>query len=1143
MRFISARYRFLVPALAAVFLLAIHPSSAFSQAGGPVTKGFFIERFFLNKFSRSPSARAYIPTMASYLSPAERYAAVVRRLNEKGVILLTGSKPGDLLTRVEHISLTYLLAGGVPGKNFAEMKGFLKDRGAIDASDIGFIKSFQGDATVTRKGTENPLKISGAEPVRFLDLDETDFDARLELQFDDGSTITIGEDTSLTIDEMVFDPKTNLRKISLRLAVGTLRVSAAKNTNPNSSLNVVTPTSVAGVRGTDFNVLVAENGATRIITFEGAVSVRAVLPSESRPQSREEAGPGAKPGLVAGTPTVPAEESAEESAEEPAESRPESREEARPGAKPGVIADTPKEVIVKAGQTMTMEPGTTAVGLVKTATESQIREVKAATRITRPATVASVSAAETSQTDTIVQVNIMKSKTNTVQSAEKTAKLTKNEPIKDEKGVAINEVADNETLTTPTSPTREAGRLTGLSGVALKRSYLALSATKKATRFGTLTFAQQKDLLSQLTRTQTRNLLVALKLTPPFTAVRILKVLDSQLDFGAAITPTQAGRVMDNMTASQAVAQINCNDLHRRCIFESGSVTGDIFSGGAETVFTASGKVFADALTLELDRIAKAGGTLSVPNTPSVQLQMLLPTASKDFLYSTDPTHDFGAGAGGDVSLHDFFVGKEIPFIFDKQIPRTVNIANQIVQDAFNGRLRPAVYNKNGGFQAGQLRRATEGVIGDSNPLRINTATRQSALNNNGFLAYAVQVEEDIVNSAALAVSTLTSAGANHAEGELDNLVNTQLALSTIRARDALIAQNTDARAGLVTFASNGSRVRVQQYVYRPPGVTDELRMTSISLFDLDTDQGLSYTDLRVVFKSGELTGKSAIQIRNLPWNEYFSVFYTGGHPDATDCSNIPCEPAIGSPLGSPEVESLIMEMGNDGKDFIREAWTGFAAPHSGGIAKNFQGDSHPEGRQYRHQHPKKITLVVKGTSTTSKTFTVGNGLTNVSFDPRAGADEAACGAADLTCTASIPSGQFRVIPDIFGVYSPNVVAPKGFHYVVNDAGTNRNYPIGFRVLGDSTSSADAGVQLDTCGPGGSETCSALRFNTIWDAFRINMNNNLNNPNSLPTINIGSNVLQVRAAKFGDGEQVLNQPIINVLIPWPRMIWRGEANF
>ena len=49
-------------------------------------------------------------------------------------------------------------------------------------------------------------------------------------------------------------------------------MKAAKNTHPNSKFNVITPSTVAGVRGTDFSVFAGQEGATRVEVYQGIVS-------------------------------------------------------------------------------------------------------------------------------------------------------------------------------------------------------------------------------------------------------------------------------------------------------------------------------------------------------------------------------------------------------------------------------------------------------------------------------------------------------------------------------------------------------------------------------------------------------------------------------------------------------------------------------------------------------------------------------------------------------------------------------------------------------------------------------------------------------------------------------------------------------
>lgn len=138
---------------------------------------------------------------------------------------------------------------------------------------VGRVKSFKGNITVTRAYTKESLKVEGNLPLMFRDVNETEFDSQVELEFIDGSTLFIGEDTVLTIDEMVFEPKTGRRSAKLNLKSGTIRLNAAKNTNPDSKFEVTTPSLVAGLRGTELTVSVDKAGNARVITLEGAVAV------------------------------------------------------------------------------------------------------------------------------------------------------------------------------------------------------------------------------------------------------------------------------------------------------------------------------------------------------------------------------------------------------------------------------------------------------------------------------------------------------------------------------------------------------------------------------------------------------------------------------------------------------------------------------------------------------------------------------------------------------------------------------------------------------------------------------------------------------------------------------------------------------
>ncbi len=512
----KVEFRIFAAAIFSVFAAGMFPASSWGQAAAPggVTKGAFVQRYFLDKLKRPPAARKFVPNDIEKLDQEKRYEAVAKSLANKGVMTLLGSKPEQPLSRVEYITLTHLLAGGSPGKSLAQQKAYLKERGVLNKADIGHIKAFQGDISVTRDGKEKSIKLTGAEPVLFRDLDETDFGARLELQLDDGSVLTIGEDTALKIDEMIYDPKTNRRSISLRVTVGTIRVKVSKNKAPGSKFRVTTPTTVTGVRGTEFTVSVDEQGKTRVITLEGSVAVRPAGQNERRPTSKAEQEQGA-----------PAEKGTEEAGD----------------ASSG--DGSSGETLVNAGESTEVTTETTTVETT-TATDDDIQQATEATEVTEPTQTASVSTADTEATDDVVQVETTASAASTVDSNRETSEQTDTAAVEEDLGTATNEVTttgsvgDN-TLTTSSTPASVVD-LTGLTGQNLKTTFLRLTAEQQAVSFGGLTAAQQTELLSLLTQAEAELVLSRFK-PDPATLSYPDSILKSLLDFGAAASANQVG--------------------------------------------------------------------------------------------------------------------------------------------------------------------------------------------------------------------------------------------------------------------------------------------------------------------------------------------------------------------------------------------------------------------------------------------------------------------------------------------------------------------------------------------------------------------------------------------------------------------------
>ncbi|PYT89268.1 MAG: hypothetical protein DMG36_22545 [Acidobacteria bacterium] len=104
--------------------------------------------------------------------------------------------------------------------------------------------------------------------VNWLDLVNTQVNARARIALDDGSVLNVGSDSSIK----VLRHDAGAQQTELELTYGKLRTQAQKIAKPDGKFEVRTPAGVAGVVGTDFFVAYA-NDTMNVIVFEGLVKV------------------------------------------------------------------------------------------------------------------------------------------------------------------------------------------------------------------------------------------------------------------------------------------------------------------------------------------------------------------------------------------------------------------------------------------------------------------------------------------------------------------------------------------------------------------------------------------------------------------------------------------------------------------------------------------------------------------------------------------------------------------------------------------------------------------------------------------------------------------------------------------------------
>jgi hypothetical protein len=131
-------------------------------------------------------------------------------------------------------------------------------------ADIGSVVELKGTAVIKR-GKET-IAVANGTPVETNDKVETK-NGVVNIKFKDDTTVKVTENSSLVIDDFVYDPKNAAGgKLGLKAASGTVRYVSGNiaHNNPNS-VKINTPTAAIAVRGTDFVMAVDETGKSMIM--------------------------------------------------------------------------------------------------------------------------------------------------------------------------------------------------------------------------------------------------------------------------------------------------------------------------------------------------------------------------------------------------------------------------------------------------------------------------------------------------------------------------------------------------------------------------------------------------------------------------------------------------------------------------------------------------------------------------------------------------------------------------------------------------------------------------------------------------------------------------------------------------------------
>ncbi|HEX9626591.1 MAG TPA: FecR domain-containing protein [Acidiferrobacterales bacterium] len=133
---------------------------------------------------------------------------------------------------------------------------------AAAAADVGQVKTSKGGVVIVRDGQE--LAAPAGTPVQQSDRILTRADGSVGIAFRDNSLLSLGPDSSLDISLFSFGARQAADALEATLNRGTLSAVSGKIvTKSPEAMRIHTPTSILGVRGTEFFVEVTNANADR----------------------------------------------------------------------------------------------------------------------------------------------------------------------------------------------------------------------------------------------------------------------------------------------------------------------------------------------------------------------------------------------------------------------------------------------------------------------------------------------------------------------------------------------------------------------------------------------------------------------------------------------------------------------------------------------------------------------------------------------------------------------------------------------------------------------------------------------------------------------------------------------------------------
>ena len=170
------------------------------------------------------------------------------------------------------ITIILLLVGGGTFAYFYLTKTAGADSAKGD-QQIAHFASIEGNVKVKRTSTSYFIAVNRSTPLETGDTVQTDADGQARIQFIDGSTYTLGPESTMVIRLHVLDTKSGTSAVNVAIGSGQVKVSTGVR---NDSINEIQTSSTSSDfdSNTKATVAASKEGGTKIDVSSGSASVR-----------------------------------------------------------------------------------------------------------------------------------------------------------------------------------------------------------------------------------------------------------------------------------------------------------------------------------------------------------------------------------------------------------------------------------------------------------------------------------------------------------------------------------------------------------------------------------------------------------------------------------------------------------------------------------------------------------------------------------------------------------------------------------------------------------------------------------------------------------------------------------------------------